>query len=107
MTDPEGKARDAVRAAISELANTSPLDAFRRAGGFGQFLTDESVKLSRMRAAAALRVRDSEHMSLSELASLLGISKSRAAQLVRLASENDMGPDSATEPHGNRRQEWT
>lgn len=79
-------AREAIDAAIAEFKAAPPREVLETAGQFGELLIGRHSDVSRLRAAAAAQLRKDEDLSFSELAEAIGgVSKGRAAQLVRWA----------------------
>ncbi|MET8341014.1 hypothetical protein [Streptosporangium canum] len=76
------------------VVNDQDLDrAFRRATAVGEHVQTIRERLTELRASTAGRIYDTEKLSLAVLANRVGISRSRAAQLVaeakRSTEEND------------------
>ncbi len=78
-----------VAATIDRLGERDPLAAFELAtihqAVLRRFHGQEEARTSRLRARQAARIRDREALSLAGLADRIGVSKSRADQLVNLA----------------------
>lgn len=90
MTDPTDDVRAAVEAALAKIATLPPGDAFKAAGALSDYLTTESgMPVAKLRAAVAAQLKAGDGLSLAGLAETLGISKARAAQLVRAAAETE------------------
>lgn len=83
VADLTSDVRAAIQAALAALDHLPPREAFEAAGLLSEYLAAEAAVAAKLRAAAAAHVRASEHLSLSELADALGVSKSRAAQFAR------------------------
>jgi hypothetical protein len=76
---------------IDHLGESDPQAAFDLATEHQQALRalhgQEEARASRLRARQAARIRDKEALSLAGLADRIGVSKSRADQLVNLAKQ--------------------
>ena len=77
--------RRAIREAVAGLENQTERAAFENAGALIELLTNEAIAVGKLRANSAAQLREREHLSLAGLADALGISKTRADQLVRLS----------------------
>ena len=77
--------RHAIREAVTSLDTQAPRQAFEDASALVELLTAEAIAAGKVRAGIAAQLRDKEQLSLAGLAEVLGISKARADQLVRLA----------------------
>jgi hypothetical protein len=79
----------AIAAGIDRLGETDPQAAFEFASEHQAALRalhgQEEARASRLRARQAARIREREALSLAGLADRIGVSKSRAEQLVNLA----------------------
>ena len=80
-----------VAATIDQLGESDPQAAFTLASEHQDALRSlhdqEENRASRLRARQAARIRDKEALSLAGLADRIGVSKSRADQLVNLAKQ--------------------
>lgn len=89
-----------IAATIDHLGSTDPQAAFELATQHALALRDlhdqEEGRASRLRARQAVRIREKEALSLAALADRIGVSKSRADQLVNLA-KTTVGEASPTE----------
>jgi hypothetical protein len=78
-----------VAATIDQLGESDPQAAFTLASEHQEALRtlhgQEEARASRLRARQAARIREKEKLSLAALADRIGVSKSRADQLVNLA----------------------
>jgi DNA-directed RNA polymerase specialized sigma subunit len=80
----------AYQRAMKAIESDSDLDrAFRRATVIGERVQALREQLTELRAQTAKRIYDSESLSLSVLANRVGVSRSRAAQLVREATKQE------------------
>lgn len=86
VADLTSDVRAAIQAALAELDGLPPREAVEEAGLLSEYLADEAAAVAKLRAVAAAHLRTSEQLSLSGLAEALGVSKARAAQLVRTAT---------------------
>lgn len=77
--------RRAIREAVASLEGQSSRQAFEDATALAELLTSEAIAAGKVRAGIAAQLRDGEQLSLAGLAEVLGISKARADQLVRLS----------------------
>lgn len=68
---------------VRHLATHDPVAAARRAGDLVRRLGVAAEEASEIRAVAARAARSEEHLSIAALAELLGMSKTRAAQIIR------------------------
>lgn len=62
---------------------SDPHEAFRAASRFATVLRDAATEAARLRTETVARIWTAEKMSLAELAGKIGVSKTRADQLVR------------------------
>ena len=81
------RAYKAAAAAID--AERNPQEAFRLATEVTESLRQRTTDSADLRVLAAARVFETEQMSLAGLADRIGVSKARAAQLMRLAKRDD------------------
>lgn len=73
----------AYQRALNAIENDRDLDrAFRRVTVVGEHVQALREQLTALRAQTAKRIYDSESLSLAVLANRVGVSRSRAAQLV-------------------------
>jgi DNA-binding transcriptional regulator YiaG len=86
-----------VAATIDRLGESDPQAAFTLATAHQLALRDlhdqEETRASRLRARQAMRIREREALSLAGLADRIGVSKSRAEQLVNLARPPAPAPE--------------
>lgn len=84
----EDELRRALAAIGSELDDpTRPArEVYERAGAMVALLRAACSDAAEVRSRAAQRIRDEEGLSLAQLGQVLGVSKERAAQLVRAAA---------------------
>ncbi len=76
-----GTARELALAAIEDAESAH--QAFTIAGELMVLLRDVADEIANRRAQQAVRIRDEEALSLSELAKRIGVSKGRAGQLMQ------------------------
>ena len=75
---------DAIAAALADLDEVaSPEERYQRASWLVDRLADGMTAAGKMRGRAAVALRDAENLSLSQLGERLGLSKARAADIVR------------------------
>lgn len=75
---------------LAAIANDRDLDrAFRRATAVGERLQVLREQLTALRSQTAKRIYDTEALSLAVLANRVGVSRSRAAQLVTEAAKQE------------------
>lgn len=78
----------AYQRAANAIINDRDLDrAFRRATALGDHVQALREQLTQLRAQQAKRIYDTESLSLAVLADRVGVSRSRAAQLVSEAAK--------------------
>jgi RecB family exonuclease len=81
---------------LAENAVANETDA-HQAFGIATVLTEESrqitIRLGQLRAIQAARIRDQESLTLAGLADRIRVSKSRAAQIMGIASKAREGTD--------------
>jgi hypothetical protein len=73
-------------AAVNDAADAH--EAFRIATELARAFREVADKVARLRAPAAVRIRDQEALSLRGLADKIGVSPARAEQLVKEAGKN-------------------
>jgi 8-oxo-dGTP diphosphatase len=75
---------DAIATALADLDETaSPEERYQRASWLVDRLADGMTAAGKLRGRAAVALRDAENLSLSQLGERLGLSKARAADIVR------------------------
>lgn len=85
MTEDElRRALASIRAELDDPARPAR-DVYERAGALVALLREACSDAAEVRSRAARRIRDEEGLSLAQLGAVLGVSKERAAQLVRAA----------------------
>lgn len=95
MTDID-RAFKAAAAAIE--TDDDPRRSFQLATDLTEALRERTNDAASLRALAAARVFEAERMSLAGLADRIGVSKARAAQLIRSSRQPSRNP-TATEPN--------
>jgi hypothetical protein len=107
MADRDLRADRKVAAALDELARAceraaSVIEsvpdadrAFEGATRLAETLRDAADSAAELRARTAARIWETESISLAQLAKRIGVSKARAAQLVRSARSADEEPADA------------
>lgn len=87
------------RAAVAIEASSDPAEAFADASALGDLAKRITTGATGFRAYLAARMYADDRLSLAQLAALLGISKARAAQLVRAGQERgNTVTDPGTDP---------
>jgi 8-oxo-dGTP diphosphatase len=87
------------RAAVAIEASSDPAAAFKDASDLGELAKQLAAGAADFRAYLAARLSDESQLSLAQLGALLGISKARAAQLVRAGQERgNTVTDPGTDP---------
>ena len=75
---------DSIAAALADLEDVaSPEERYQRASWLVDALADGMTAAGKLRGRAAVALRDEEKLSLSQLGERLGLSKARAADIVR------------------------
>jgi hypothetical protein len=74
---------------------TDPHAAVNAAGRLAATVRDASSQAAQVRAESVRRLQEAEHMSLSELARRIGVSKARANQLIHAAPGPPQGQGDA------------
>ncbi len=88
MADELGDLRRVVNAALLRAQALPPVEAVEAAERLSEALKRATSDAALMRARAAAKVRSDGNLSLAELAAVMKVSRSRAAQLVQAADAN-------------------
>jgi 8-oxo-dGTP diphosphatase len=88
------------RAAVAIEASSDPAEAFREAGELGDLAQRISAGAADLRGYLAARLYTEKRLTLAELAPLLGVGKTRTAQIVSIGKKRVGNPvtDPGTDP---------
>jgi 8-oxo-dGTP pyrophosphatase MutT (NUDIX family) len=85
--------RQAITEAVTEAeAEPDPDAAYRRASWLVDVLGAATTACGRLRAQAARRIQDAESLSMTQLAERLGVSRQRAADMLRISASRQPEP---------------
>ena len=90
--------RAAFDAAVARIRDMDPLDAFEAAGELVDLHQEFRGVAARLRYEQAQRAWDTGHMTITELAARLGLTKQRASQILRKAREAAAEQSTRPEP---------
>jgi 8-oxo-dGTP diphosphatase len=90
---------DAISAALADLERVaSPEERYQGASWLVDQLADGITAAGKLRGRAAVALRDEENLSLAQLGERLGLSKARAADIVRDTTRTSGPPPAEPEP---------